>query len=97
MHEYVLGEVPYVEPQRVKNMKKVMRVPPFKSEPVVGAEEGDGTIWQARRHAKMIRAAWARVGQEVNPEIRREDRNDHSYYYVVTPDLVNGLPVKKES
>lgn len=97
MHEYVLGEVPYVEPRRVKNMKKVMRVPPFKSEVIIGTEEGDGTIGQARRHAEMIRAAWARVGQEVYPEIKREVRDNHAYFYVVTPDLVNGLPIKKES
>lgn len=97
MHEYVQGEVPYVEPERKKAAKRKVKVPPFAPGPVKSSAEVEGTKAAALRQADAIRAAWSRVGQEVNPEIHSEMRGGFRFYWVTTPGLVNGLPVKKES
>lgn len=95
--EYVLGEVPsdFAELVRRKPkslISKRIRVPEFcleKKKPS-GASHSRET---AERQAEMIRLAWRRVGYEVNPVIGSRLEEGRTCYFVMTPDLINGLPL----
>lgn len=98
MTEYVLGEVPDMTPAKKPRVRILAaKVPPFVSKSSIKATDAPYTLADATRHAHMIEEAWRQAGHSVRAEIVKRMSNGRAFYAVRMPDLVNGLPVKKDS
>lgn len=92
MREYVQGEVPYVAEEKAVR-RRVVRVPPFSSEPLENPQCMN-ELKQAERQAATIEEAWRLAGWKVKAHVVQVRDAKGLRYQVVTPGLVNGLPVE---
>lgn len=93
MREYAMGELPRDVVEKVKPTKRSVRVPPLVPVDTKDVKERY-TLEDASRHARMIRDAWAKAGHEVEVRVEKFTAGNRPAYRVITPGLVNGLPIK---
>lgn len=96
MTEYVLGEVPVDVAPRKKVKLQMVKVPEFVSKSPVKATDKPYTMQDALRQARTIEDVWREAGHDVQVDIIREVRGNATSYRLRMPNLVNGLPVKRE-